>query len=190
MVSRSRGSRMLGSLRSVFKSELAGSFQILFQGRWASAAMELTHSPCLTTRHANRDALGAARGIATGPIWPLYIEALRLRRVQNGVFAVNLQYWHFTGTLMNNPGNALFTNAFVVSLIRPDIAAQLTSWRVAMNTGKWDFSDRRTSDPRISAGYSQARHPVRPISNSSPARMRLPRAVRARRHPSLFRDHG
>ncbi len=77
-----------------------------------------------------------------------YIEALRLRRVQNGVFAVNLQYWHFTGFLMNNPGNALFTNAFVVSLIRPDIAAQLTSWRVAMNTGIWDFSDRRTSDPR------------------------------------------
>jgi len=26
-----------------------------------------------------------------------YIEALRLRRTQNGVFAVNLQYWHSTG---------------------------------------------------------------------------------------------
>jgi trehalose 2-sulfotransferase len=77
-----------------------------------------------------------------------YIEALRLRRAQNGVFAVNLQYWHFTGFLMNNPGNALFSNAFVVSLIRPDITAQLTSWRVAMNTGIWDFSDRRTSEPR------------------------------------------
>jgi LPS sulfotransferase NodH len=49
---------------------------------------------------------------------------------------------------MNNPGNALFTNAFVVYLFRPDIAAQLTSWRVAMNTGIWDFSDRRTSEPR------------------------------------------
>jgi LPS sulfotransferase NodH len=77
-----------------------------------------------------------------------YIEVLRLRRVQNGVFAVNLQYWHFSGFLMNGPGNALFTDAFVVYLFRPDIAAQVTSWRVAMNTGIWDFSDRRTSDPR------------------------------------------
>jgi LPS sulfotransferase NodH len=77
-----------------------------------------------------------------------YIEALRLRRVQNGVFAVNLQYWHVSGYLMNGPGNALFTDAFVVYLFRPDIAAQVTSWRVAMNTGIWDFSDRRTSDPR------------------------------------------
>jgi LPS sulfotransferase NodH len=77
-----------------------------------------------------------------------YIEALRLRRAQNGVFAVNLQYWHFNGFLMNNPGNALFTNAFVVYLFRPDIAAQVTSWRVAMNTGVWDFYHRRTSDPR------------------------------------------
>jgi LPS sulfotransferase NodH len=77
-----------------------------------------------------------------------YIEALRLRRSQNGVFAVNLQYWHFTGFLMNNPGNALFSNAVVVYLFRPDIAAQLTSWRVAMNTGIWDFSGRRTSEPR------------------------------------------
>ena len=77
-----------------------------------------------------------------------YIEALRLRRAQNGVFAVNLQYWHFSGFLMNNPGNALFADAFVIYLFRPDIAAQVTSWRIAMNTGKWDFSDRRTSEPR------------------------------------------
>jgi len=95
-----------------------------------------------------------------GPRWELpadplraenigpYIEALRLRRAQNGVFAVNLQYWHFSGFLMNNPGNALFTDAFVVYLFRPDLAAQLTSWRVAMATGVWDYSGRRTSDPR------------------------------------------
>lgn len=95
-----------------------------------------------------------------GPRWDLpaeplraenigpYIEALRLRRGQNGVFGVNLQYWHFTGFLMNNPGNALFTDAFVVYLSRPDTAAQVTSWRVAMNTGVWDYSGRRTSEPR------------------------------------------
>jgi LPS sulfotransferase NodH len=77
-----------------------------------------------------------------------YIEALRLRRAQNGVFGVNLQYWHFTGFLMNNPGNALFTDAFVVYLFRPDLAAQVTSWRVAMATGIWDYSGRRTSEPR------------------------------------------
>jgi trehalose 2-sulfotransferase len=86
----------------------------------------------------------ALRGENIGP----YIEALRLRRVQNGVFAVNLQYWHFSGFLMNNPGNALFTDAFVVYLFRPDIAAQVTSWRVAMATGIWDYSGRRTADPR------------------------------------------
>jgi trehalose 2-sulfotransferase len=77
-----------------------------------------------------------------------YIEALRRRRAQNGIFAVNLQYWHFTGFLMNNPGNALFTDACVIYLFRPDLAAQLTSWRVAMATGIWDYSGRRTSEPR------------------------------------------
>jgi len=83
-----------------------------------------------------------------GPHVGGYIESLRRRRAQNGVFAVNLQYWHFTGFLMNNPGNALFSDAFVVCLFRPDILAQVISWRVAMATGIWDYSGRRTADPR------------------------------------------
>ena len=83
-----------------------------------------------------------------GPHVGPYIEALRQRRAQNGVFAVNLQYWHFTGFLMNNPGNSLFSNAFIVYLYRPDILAQVISWRVAMNTGIWDYSGRRTADSR------------------------------------------
>jgi len=96
--------------------------------------------------------IGPRWGLPTEPlraeyIGP-YIEALRLRRVQNGVFGVNLQYWHFTGFLMNAPGDGLFDNAFVIYLFRPDLAAQVTSWRVAMATGIWDFSGRRTSEPR------------------------------------------
>ncbi len=49
---------------------------------------------------------------------------------------------------MNANGAALFKNALVVHLFRPDIGSQLTSWRMAMSTGVWDFSPRRTSEPR------------------------------------------
>ncbi len=77
-----------------------------------------------------------------------YIEALRLRRAQSGVFAVNLQYWQIRESLMNQSGRALFDDAHVVHLFRPDIGSQVTSWRVAMNTGTWDFSGRRTTTPR------------------------------------------
>jgi LPS sulfotransferase NodH len=77
-----------------------------------------------------------------------YIEALRRNRSQNGVLAINMQYWQFSGHLMNGPGAALFKNALVVHLFRPDIGSQLTSWRMAMNTGIWDFSPRQTSEPR------------------------------------------
>jgi len=77
-----------------------------------------------------------------------YIDALRSHRSQNGVLAINMQYWQFSGHLMNAPGAALFKKALVVHLFRPDIVNQVTSWRVAMNTGIWDFSPRRTSEPR------------------------------------------
>lgn len=77
-----------------------------------------------------------------------YIKALRSHRSQNGVLAINMQYWQFTQHLMNGNGAELFKEAFVVHLFRPDIGSQLTSWRMAMNTGVWDFSPRRTSEPR------------------------------------------
>ena len=77
-----------------------------------------------------------------------YIEALRLRRAQGGVFAVNLQHWQFRESLVNESGRALFEGAHVVHLFRSDIGNQVTSYRVAMNTGTWDFSGRRTSIPR------------------------------------------
>lgn len=77
-----------------------------------------------------------------------YIEALRKNRAQNGVLAINMQFWQFSGHLMNNPGAALFKNALVLHLFRPDVFGQVTSWRMAMNTGIWDFSPRQTSEPR------------------------------------------
>lgn len=77
-----------------------------------------------------------------------YIDALRKNRGQNGVLAINLQYWQLSGFLINPPGHSLFKNALVVHLFRPDIGSQVTSWRVSMNTGIWDFSGRVTGDKR------------------------------------------
>lgn len=83
-----------------------------------------------------------------GPNVQPYIDALRKNRGQNGVLAINLQYWQLSGFLINPPGNSLFGGALVVYLFRPDIGNQVTSWRVAMNTGIWDYSGRKTSDGR------------------------------------------
>lgn len=77
-----------------------------------------------------------------------YINALRKNRGQNGVLAINLQYWQLTGFLINPPGDSLFKDAAVVHLFRSDIGNQVTSWRMAMDTGIWDFSGRVTSDKR------------------------------------------
>lgn len=77
-----------------------------------------------------------------------YIDALRKNRGQNGVLAINVQYWQVSGFLINPPGNSLFRNATVIHLFRPDIGSQVTSWRVAMNTGIWDYSGRVTGDKR------------------------------------------
>jgi LPS sulfotransferase NodH len=78
----------------------------------------------------------------------IYLQLLKHQRAQNGVFAVNMQHWQFTEHLMNKTGAKLFNGAKVIHLYRPDIVTQITSWRVAMNTGIWDFSARQTSDPR------------------------------------------
>lgn len=83
-----------------------------------------------------------------GPNVQPYLDALRKNRAQNGVFAINLQYWQFTGALINGPGNALFDNATVIYLFRADVASQVTSWRIAMNTGIWDYSGRKTAEGR------------------------------------------
>ena len=151
--------------------DLAGPDYDVEIGQRGNKTLIICSSPRTGSYELCRFAMAAGLGIPfeyihpqfasiIGPRWDLpadslkaenigpYIEALRLRRVQNGVFGVNLQYWHFSGFLMNNPGNGLFTDAVVVYLFRPDAAAQVTSWRVAMNTGVWDFSGRRTSEPR------------------------------------------
>lgn len=77
-----------------------------------------------------------------------YIDALRRRRVANGVFATKLQYWQFDQALRNRHGAALFEGAQVVHLLRPDVATQFRSYRRAITTGRWDFSPRVSSTPR------------------------------------------
>lgn len=80
-----------------------------------------------------------------------YVELLRLRRAQNGVFATKLQYWQFERFLCNRVGASLFENATVVHLYRPDAAAQFGSLRAALESGRWDFSDRQTTVPSTGA---------------------------------------
>jgi len=77
-----------------------------------------------------------------------YLQMLRLQRGRNGVFALNLQMWQFPQSLYSLAGAKLFNGARVVHLYRPDIVSQITSWRVAMHTGVWDFSGRHTEAPR------------------------------------------
>src|SRR5579871_5154279 len=58
-----------------------------------------------------------------------YIDVLRRRRSQNGVFATKLQYGHFDRALRNGHGAALFQGATVVHLFRPDVTGQYASIR-------------------------------------------------------------
>jgi len=78
-----------------------------------------------------------------------YIDLLRRRRSQNGVFATKLQFRHFDSILRNDQGAALFQNACVVHLFRPDVANQFVSLRAAMERGNWDFSARQTTQPVV-----------------------------------------
>lgn len=73
-----------------------------------------------------------------------YIDTLRRRRSQGGVFAAKFGFSHFDSCLRNQHGAALFEGAQIVHLYRPDVAAQFASARIAIHTGKWDFSERQT----------------------------------------------
>src|SRR5713101_8233523 len=76
-----------------------------------------------------------------------YIAELRRRRSAGGVFAVKLQYWQYQAALCNRHGKALFEGAVVVHLFRADAFRQLVSFVKALETGRYDFSDRRTDRP-------------------------------------------
>jgi trehalose 2-sulfotransferase len=95
--------------------------------------------------------LGERWGFSKSPLEPSelsrYIEILRRRRAQAGVFATKLQFPHFNRNLRNEHGRRLFEGAKVVHLFRPDAAAQYASYRSALETGVWDFSKR----PSLSA---------------------------------------
>jgi LPS sulfotransferase NodH len=73
-----------------------------------------------------------------------YVRALRHRRARGGVFATKLQFPHFDRCLRNETGRRLFERATVIHLFRPDAVAQYASYRLALETGVWDFSSRPT----------------------------------------------
>jgi hypothetical protein len=73
-----------------------------------------------------------------------YIMELRRRRSRGGVFATNLQFRQFRAYLCNRHGKALFADAIVVHLFRADVVRQFASLHKALETGRYDFSDRRT----------------------------------------------
>jgi LPS sulfotransferase NodH len=95
--------------------------------------------------------LGERWGFTINPLEPSelarYIEVLRRRRAQAGVFATKLQFPHFDRILRNSHGRNLFEGATIVHLFRPDAAAQYASYRNALETGVWDFSGRQTLTP-------------------------------------------
>jgi LPS sulfotransferase NodH len=76
-----------------------------------------------------------------------YMQVLRRRRGQGGVFATKLQFWQFDDYLRNPNGAALFEGACIIHLFRPDVASQYASYRAAIVSGNWDFSARRTTPP-------------------------------------------
>src|SRR5262249_55303071 len=78
-----------------------------------------------------------------------YIDTLRRRRAQGGVFATKLQFPHFDSCLRNEHGRQLFDRATVIHLFRPDAVAQYASYRSALETGFWDFSARPTLPPVV-----------------------------------------
>jgi LPS sulfotransferase NodH len=80
-----------------------------------------------------------------------YIEELRRRRSAADVFGTKLQYWQFQDSLCNKHGEALFEQATVVHLFRADALGQFLSLHRAMETGQYDFSERRTQPPADAA---------------------------------------
>lgn len=100
--------------------------------------------------------IAAARwGLALPALAPerlgIYIGELRRRRAAGGVFAIKLQYWQFRAHLCNEHGSALFRDAVVVHLFRADVFRQFTSVLKAIETGRYDFSDRATCAPNNAA---------------------------------------
>jgi LPS sulfotransferase NodH len=97
--------------------------------------------------------LGERWGFAKNPLEPSelsrYIQALRRRRAQSGLFAAKLQFPHFDRILRNEHGRRLFEGATIVHLFRPDAAAQYASYRSALESGVWDFSTHPTTPPVV-----------------------------------------
>ncbi|MDP1534549.1 MAG: Stf0 family sulfotransferase, partial [Rubrivivax sp.] len=97
--------------------------------------------------------LGERWGLAKNPLeipeLAGYIAALRQRRGQNGVFATKLQWHQFEGSLRNRIGRDLFEGATLVHLFRSDAPAQYASFRSALESGTWDFSERATTVPLV-----------------------------------------
>jgi LPS sulfotransferase NodH len=97
--------------------------------------------------------LGERWGLGKSPLEPSelgrYIQTLRQRRAQGGVFATILQFPQFERNLSNEHGRQLFEGATIVHLFRPDAGAQYAAYRFARESGVWDFSSRQSSMPII-----------------------------------------
>jgi LPS sulfotransferase NodH len=127
----------------------AGSYELC---RYlAAAGIGVPHeyfSPNYSRRIAGRWELGydpiAAENLAR------YIELLRVRRSANGVFATKVMYRQLRRSLLNEQGARLFDKATIIHIFRPDVAAQFASFRTALETGRYDFSERNTQQPRQS----------------------------------------
>jgi LPS sulfotransferase NodH len=87
-----------------------------------------------------------------------YIGELRRRRAAGGVFATKLQYWQYRAALRNEHGRALFRDAVVVHLFRADVFRQFLSVLKAVETGRYDFSDRATLPPQHAARIFNERY--------------------------------
>ncbi len=86
-----------------------------------------------------------------------YISELRRRRSAGGVFATKLQHCQYRAALCNTHGRDLFEDAVVVHLFRADAFRQLVSFVKALETGRYDFSDRRTDRPSSAASLLNER---------------------------------
>jgi LPS sulfotransferase NodH len=73
------------------------------------------------------------------------------------VFATKLQHWQYRAALCNTHGRDLFEDAVVVHLFRADAFRQLVSFVKALETGRYDFSDRRTDRPSSAASLLNER---------------------------------
>ena len=102
-------------------------------------------NPCYAGRLMARWGLG--EHLLSETVISSYIDVLRRKRAKADVFVTELRYWQFEAFLRNRHGDALFKDACVVHLFRPDINAQFASLRSSIAIGQRDYSRQQISRP-------------------------------------------